>query len=201
MFKILHPKYAIKITEPVFPQHLIDDLLDRIGYPESLQAHSGLYHPSYTWPCVVQMHKLMSNFVKPLDLIVSEIQYHYWNKEHDLGFPHVDVLPDVSNTGGYVPLYFRLNFCIFGKDSTMEWYENYNENDMYYETTDTTSHGILINRELKPSYIMPACNCIVNTITPHNIKLYSENKLTISTRFRNTYPFEELVDRIQKLNA
>jgi hypothetical protein len=201
MFKILHPKYAVQITEPVIPQHLIDDLVVKIGYPDSVQEHSGLYHPRYTWPCVVQMHKIMSEFVKPLDLIVSEIQYHSWNRDHDLGFPHVDVLPDVSNPGSYIPLYFRLNFCIFGKDSTMEWYEDYDEQQMYYETTTETSHGILTNSNLTPAYVMPACNCIVNTIAPHNIKLYNENKLTISTRFRNTYPFEELVDRINKLNA
>ena len=196
MFEVLHPRYAIKLSEDIVPHDMLQAFVDNCDY-DPINSKVGCSTVSYRNKGILELQLYLSKLFKPYGLKLHYVCYFHWPShipEKELVHTDWDHYPD-----GYHLMNVRFNFPIKGRNSVMEWYDI---EEAKLEKRMVAERQYMEYRvdHITPTWSMPAAfPCLVNTGIPHAVNLTTsgEDRFVVSATFDHKLTWEELVKNVQ----
>lgn len=196
MFEILHPKYAIRMSEDIIPDDMLQRFIDNCGYdPASSKVGCSTVSYRNTGALDLQLH--LTKIFKPYGLKLHYVCFFHWPShipEKELVHTDWDHYLD-----GYHLMNIRFNYPIKGKRSIMEWYD-IEESSLEKRMVGERQYMEYRVDHLTPTWTMPAeFPCLVNTSIPHavNMTTAGEDRFVVSATFNHNVTWDDLIQNVQ----
>jgi hypothetical protein len=208
MLKVIHPRYAVRVSDSFIPSELLTEFAREIDYFNQRElVQDSKFFSMKPSPLMYRLLSIGQSFVSRLNIRIMAVEYVIWRARNPIFMPHIDMTPTtlnytVDSDQTLAPIDIRLNVPVFSQGSILDWFE-IKEDSTWGEGVRMGvdgNHDVLqITEDSVPDYSISADDTVfVNPSIPHriNMKGTDQDRLSLSFKIKNKFKFEDFVKQI-----